>query len=129
MEIAAKPTHLCKVVLVVDDEPLLRMVAADYLTDAGFEVVEAGSADEAMRVLEERQDISVLFSDIQMPGTMDGVSLATLVASKWPCIKVLLTSGNISPSARSLPPKVLFLAKPYRVHRLIRHVLWWDCQR
>jgi DNA-binding NtrC family response regulator len=113
MDMAAKETHPCKVVLIVDDEPLLRMAAAGYLTDAGFEVVEAGSADEAMRVLDERKDISVLFSDIQMPGSMDGVSLATLVAIKWPFIKVLLTSGNITPSARSLPHKVLFLAKPY----------------
>jgi CheY-like chemotaxis protein len=67
---AAKQTHPCKVVLIVDDEPLLRMAAADYLTDAGFEVVEAGSAGEAMRVLDERKDISVLFSDIQMTGTI-----------------------------------------------------------
>jgi CheY-like chemotaxis protein len=81
------------VVLVVEDELMLRMRAVDIVEDAGFVPLEALNADEAIQILESRDDIAVLFTDIQMPGSMDGLRLAHLVHSRWPHIKIILVSG------------------------------------
>src|SRR5215208_997359 len=82
-------------VLVVEDEMVLRMRAVDIVEDAGFKAVEAVNADEALSILESRSDISLLFSDIQMPGTMDGLKLAHAVHDRWPSIKIILVPGQI----------------------------------
>jgi two-component system, response regulator PdtaR len=102
-----------KAILVVEDEPLLRAVAADFLIDSGFDVIEASSADDALGILERGCHISLLFSDIQLPGALDGVELAILVSARWPQVALILTSGNSQPSSYALPAKTIFLAKPY----------------
>src|SRR6201995_2152649 len=90
-------------VLVVEDEMILRMRAVDIVEDAGFCPVEAINADEAISILESRSDISLLFTDIQMPGTMDGLKLARAVHDRWPSIKIILVSGQVQPSDAERP--------------------------
>jgi CheY-like chemotaxis protein len=82
------------VVLVVEDEPLVRMDMADCLTDEGFEVIEASDADEAIKALEADGRIRLLFTDVDMPGTMDGLKLARFVADRWPPVRIIVTSGH-----------------------------------
>jgi CheY-like chemotaxis protein len=101
------------VVLVVEDELLLRINAAEMVADAGFEVIEAASADEAIDILEARRDITVVFTDIQMPGSMDGLKLARAVRGRWPPIKIVATSGLVDVGEKDLPEGGRFLAKPY----------------
>src|SRR5258708_34375486 len=101
------------VVLIVEDEFLLRMDAVDMIAAAGFEVLEAGNADEAIEILEARRDITVVFTDIQMPGSMDGLKLARAVRGRWPPIKILATSGHVDVSETDLPDGGRFLPKPY----------------
>jgi len=101
------------VVLIVEDEFLLRMDAVDMIVAAGFEVVEAGDADEAIEILESRRDITVVFTDIQMPGTMDGLKLARAVRGRWPPIKIVATSGHVGVGETDLPEGGRFLPKPY----------------
>jgi CheY-like chemotaxis protein len=110
------------VVLVVEDDILIRMNAADTVRDFGFEVVEAADADEAIKVLEDNPDISVVFTDIQMPGSMDGLRLAAVIRNRWPPVALLVTSGQISPHGGDLPAGVSFLHKPYRPHQLKSHL-------
>src|SRR5882757_9995468 len=92
-------------VLGVEDEMVLRMRAVDIVEDAGFTAVEAVSADEALAILESRSDIALLFSDIQMPGTMDGLKLAHAVHNRWPGIKIILVSGHIKLPMRKGRPR------------------------
>src|SRR5258708_22392137 len=101
------------VVLVVEDESLLRMNAVDMIAGAGFEVVEAANADEAIEILEARQDITVVFTDIQMPGSMDGLKLARAVSGRWPPIKIVATSGHLHVGETDLPEGGRVLPKPY----------------
>jgi CheY-like chemotaxis protein len=101
------------VVLIVEDELLLRMNAVDMIEAAGFEVVEAANADEAIEILEARRDISVVFTDIQMPGSMDGLKLVRAVRGRWPPIKIVATSGHIGVAQTDLPEGGRFLPKPY----------------
>jgi CheY-like chemotaxis protein len=101
------------VVLIVEDEFLLRMDAVDTIKAAGFEAVEAANADQAIEILEARSDITVIFTDIQMPGSMDGLKLARAVRGRWPPIKIVATSGHVHVSERDLPEGGRFLAKPY----------------
>ena len=101
------------VVLVVEDEFLLRMDAADMIQEAGFDVVEAANADQAIEILEARRDITVVFTDIQMPGSMDGLKLAQAVRGRWPPIKIVATSGHVHVRERDLPEGGRFLPKPY----------------
>ena len=96
------PTPVANV-LVVEDEMVLRMRAVDIVEDAGFTAVEAVNADEALAVLEARSDISLLFSDIQMPGSMDGLKLAHAVHERWPSIKIILVSGRVRVSDEDKP--------------------------
>ena len=100
-------------VLIVEDELLLRMDAADMIEAAGFEVVEAANADEAIEMLEARRDITVVFTDIQMPGSMDGLKLARAVRGRWPPIKIVATSGHVDVGEKDLPEGGRFLPKPY----------------
>ncbi|WP_405049301.1 MULTISPECIES: response regulator [unclassified Rhizobium] len=101
------------VVLVVEDEPFLRLSTVADLEDDGFIVLEASSADEAIEIIEGRPDIQVIFTDIDMPGSMDGLRLAAFVRDRWPPIKIIITSGNNLPGA-SLPRDVPFMGKPYK---------------
>jgi len=101
------------VVLIVEDEFLLRKSAAGMIEDTGFDVVEAGNADEAIAILEARPDIRVVFTDIQMPGSMNGLKLAHYVRGKWPPIKIIATSGQMTLSDSDLPEGGIFVPKPY----------------
>jgi CheY-like chemotaxis protein len=106
------------VVLIVEDELLLRMNAVEMIEAAGFEAVEAASADEAIDILESRRDITVVFTDIQMPGSMDGLKLARAVRGRWPPIKIVATSGHVDVAETDLPDGGRFLPKPYRPHQI-----------
>ena len=106
-------------VLVVEDEMVLRMRAADIVEDAGFSPVEAVNADEAIAILESRSDIAVLFTDIQMPGSMDGLKLAHAVHTRWPDIKIVLVSGQVKPSDAERPAESRFFGKPLGVEQMI----------
>jgi CheY-like chemotaxis protein len=100
-------------VLIVEDEPLVRLCAVEIVEAAGYEVIEAASADEAIRILESRQDIRVVFTDIHMPGSMDGLKLAHAVRNRWPPIKIIVTSGRELVGAQDMPDGARFFAKPY----------------
>src|ERR1700704_2983920 len=109
-------------VLVVEDEMVLRMRAVDIVEDAGFTAVEAINADEAIAILEARSDISLLFTDIQMPGSMDGLKLAHAVHDRWPAIKIILVSGQVSPSETEKPTDSRFFGKPLGVEQMINEL-------
>ena len=106
-------------VLVVEDEMLLRMRAVDIVEDAGFVPVEAVSADEAMTILESRSDIAVLFTDIQMPGSMDGLKLAHMVRERWPPIGIILVSGQLRLGIAEIPADSRFFGKPLEAAEMI----------
>jgi CheY-like chemotaxis protein len=107
------------VVLIVEDEFLIRMDAVDIIRDAGFDVVDAESADEAILILERRLDITVVFTDIQMPGSMDGLKLAIAIRGRWPPIKIVATSGLVKICPNELPSGSHFLPKPYSRSQII----------
>lgn len=113
-ELAQKST-----VLIVEDELLIRMHAVEMIEAAGFGVVEAANADEAIAILEVRPDIHVVFTDVQMPGSMDGLKLARFVRHRWPPIKIVATSGHIAVRDEELPEGSLFLQKPYRADQVV----------
>jgi two-component system, response regulator PdtaR len=111
------------VILLVEDEPLVRMSAADDLQDAGFQVLEAANADVALAVLEARSDeVQVLFTDIDMPGSMNGLALAESVHRRWPHISLLISSGAHRPHRLHLPHDGLFVPKPYHPEAVVRHI-------
>ena len=113
-------------VLVVEDEALVRLDAADTVRDAGFDVIEAADADDAIRILESRNDICVVFSDIDLPGSMDGLKLAAAVSRRWPPVRLILTSGHVRVTPAELPEGGRFFAKPYRnddIARCIREMI------
>src|ERR1700694_3921785 len=95
-------------VLVVEDDEVLRMCAAEVVADAGFTPVEAVNADEAVAILESRSDIALVLTDIQMPGSMDGLGLARTVNDRWPAIKIILVSGRVKPTSTDIPPDSRF---------------------
>src|SRR3954470_5776118 len=109
-------------VLVVEDEMILRMRAVDIVEDAGFNPVEAVNADEALSILESRSDISVLFTDIQMPGTLDGLKLAHAVYKRWPGIKIILVSGQVTLSDADKPIDSRFFGKPLETKQMIAEI-------
>jgi two-component sensor histidine kinase/CheY-like chemotaxis protein len=106
-------------VLVVEDEMLLRMRAVDMVEDAGFSAVEAINADDALAILESRSDIELLFTDIQMPGSMDGLKLAYAVHERWPLIKIILVSGQLKLTDDDKPADSRFFGKPLDVKQMI----------
>jgi two-component sensor histidine kinase/FixJ family two-component response regulator len=107
------------IVLIVEDEMVLRMRAVDIVEDAGFIPIEAVSADEAMQILEARDDISLLFTDIQMPGSMDGLKLAHAVHTRWPHIKIILVSGQVAVTDADKPTDSHFFPKPLEIAQMI----------
>jgi CheY-like chemotaxis protein len=106
-------------VLVVEDEILIRMAIADQIADSGFTVYEAGNADQAIRMLEAHPDIGLLFTDIDMPGSMDGLKLARAVRDRWPPVKIVLTSGHIKIGQEELPVDGQFISKPYDSDKIV----------
>jgi two-component system, response regulator PdtaR len=109
-------------VLVVDDDFLVRMNAVDIFEDAGLTVYEAGNADEAIDILESHRDILLLFTDINMPGSMDGLGLAQHVSERWPSVSLIVTSGRVDLRTARLPPQGVFVAKPYRADQILREM-------
>jgi CheY-like chemotaxis protein len=109
-------------VLVVDDDFLVRLNALSLLEEAGFSVLEAGSADEAIAVLERRKDIRIVFTDINMPGSMDGLRLAHAIRDRWPPIDIVLTSGRMCVREEDMPERGVFLGKPYEPGELVQMV-------
>jgi len=110
------------VVLLVEDEMLVRMSATDILQDAGYHVVEAREGVEAIAMLELRDDVSALFTDIAIP-SMNGIALARIVSERWPHIGIVVTSGALPHGLRlELPPGARFLAKPYSADALLREI-------
>ncbi|MGP7794513.1 response regulator [Sphingomonas sp. CLY1604] len=109
-------------VLLVEDEALVRMLGVDMLEDAGFGVFEAIGADEAMVILAEHEGIDLLFSDVDMPGSMDGLELARLVHQRWPDMRILLTSGHHRLTEAALPDGGRFLRKPWTQAGMIEKV-------
>jgi DNA-binding NtrC family response regulator len=101
------------VVLVVEDEPLIRMNVVDALSDACIETLEAATADEAIRILAERDDIGVVFTDVHMPGSLDGFELSARIRLEWPRVAVIITSGLARISRQKLPARTFFFEKPY----------------
>ena len=108
------------VILLVEDEPMVRLVGADLLEDAGFEVVEAADGDEALSILETRPDVRVLFTDINMPGSLDGLELARVVHERWPQVQLLVTSGRFQLRSDDIPNNGQFVAKPYEPAAVVR---------
>jgi CheY-like chemotaxis protein len=101
------------IVLIVEDEFLVRMDTRAALETAGFDVIEAGDADEAIAILSARNDIRLIFTDVQMPGSMNGLKLAHFVRNRWPPVKVVATSGHARISDSDLPEGARFVPKPY----------------
>jgi two-component system, response regulator PdtaR len=112
-------------VLIVEDESLVRLGAVRSIEEAGFEVIEAANADEAIRILENRSDIRVVFTDIHMPGSMDGLKLAHAVRNRWPPIKIIVTSGRSQVSEQELPEGGRFFAKPYEATQITDTIREW----
>lgn len=112
-------SRLPQVVLVVEDEMLLRMKAVDMVEDAGYISAEAVDADEALAILQSRSDIALLFTDVQMPGSMNGLQLAHVVHERWPPIKIILASGQLKLSGSDIPLDSRFFGKPLRSDEII----------
>ncbi len=107
------------VILVVEDEMLLRMRAVDMVEDAGYTSVEAVDADEAVAILESRSDIALVMTDIQMPGSMDGLKLAHTVHERWPPIRIILVSGQLKLGTTEIPADSRFFGKPLEAAEMI----------
>src|SRR5215217_4205273 len=113
------PCRDTPIVLVAEDEPLVRMVAVDILEDAGWTVIEAANAEAALSVLHQRSDVQVLITDVEMPpGPLNGFDLARLTHEQFPQVSVVIVSGKVRPSPADLPPGARFIPKPYSVAKL-----------
>lgn len=107
------------VVLVVDDEPLVRELAAEFFTDAGFEVLEAQNGAQALEVLRARPEVDAIFTDVQMPGEPDGLALAKTVREICPTCAIVVASGRVAPKPEQLAENALFLTKPYNFEQAV----------
>jgi CheY-like chemotaxis protein len=119
---ADSPSKSAPVILIVEDDPLLRVLAVEVVEEAGFVALEAADADEAVALLESRLDISLLFTDVDMPGSMDGLKLAHAVRDRWPPIKILLVSEHTRPQPSELPSNSCFVGKPYRAAAMVEQL-------
>jgi two-component system, response regulator PdtaR len=108
-----------KTILVVEDEPLIRMFAAGTLADAGYAVLVAGTGEEALQVIAAGEPLAAVMTDIEMPGRIDGLELARIIDAQWPTIAVVVVSGQHLPRPDELPHQAQFLTKPYSADRLI----------
>ncbi len=111
---------MTKTILVVEDEPIIRMNAVAMIEDAGYDVLEASNADDAITLLETRPQIRVVFSDIEMPGSMDGLKLIHAIRKRWPPAVLILASGRVSPLVDDMPERTVFLRKPYVDNDLLK---------
>jgi CheY-like chemotaxis protein len=116
------------VILIVEDDLFLRMLTVEFVNEAGFETLEACDADQAIAILESNSKITVLFTDVNMPGSMDGLKLARVVSNRWPVIEILIASARVPLRKSDLPPDSRFLRKPYHaaamiadLHSLVSH--------
>jgi two-component system, response regulator PdtaR len=119
--------HGKAVILVVEDSTIIRMGAVDLVQCAGYEALEASNAEEAIRILESRSDIDLVFTDVQMPGTMDGIMLSHYIRDRWPPVKLIVASGKAILEEISLPEGTMFFPKPYSDHTIadaIRQLLY-----
>jgi DNA-binding NtrC family response regulator len=107
------------IVLVVEDEPMLLLMAGTMVEDAGLQPLYANNADEAIAILEARTDIRIVFTDVDMPGSMDGIKLAAAVRNRWPPIRIIVVSGHPSAGLSKLPDGARFFAKPYDEQRIV----------
>ncbi len=110
------------IALVVDDEPLILMDTAEMISDEGYSVVEARSADEAYEFLDRHSSLQLLFTDVQMPGNLDGFDLARVVADRWPHIRIIIASGAAVPQQGDVPGNATFISKPLSA-QLVHEVL------
>jgi len=109
-------------ILIVEDDPLIRWSGADTLTEAGFEVLEAENAEEALAILDQRSDLHVLFTDVDMPGAIDGLELARIAHKRWPWLHIIVASGRTPLHKRAIPEKGRFLPKPYAPEDIARNI-------
>lgn len=109
-------------VLVVEDEPIIRLGMALSIEDAGYEVVEAANADEAITRLSADDEVRVVVTDVDMPGSMDGIRLAHYVRRRWPPIQLLVISGKVGITPGQLPEGVPFMSKPYQEPQLLNTI-------
>jgi CheY-like chemotaxis protein len=109
-------------VLVVEDEPIIRLGIVSSIEDAGYAVIEASSADEAIVRLSEDSEVGVVVTDVDMPGSMDGIRLAHYVRRRWPPIQMLVISGKVGVTLGELPTGVKFMSKPYEEPRLLKTI-------
>lgn len=109
-------------VLVVEDETFIRMDVVEMLRAAGFDILEATNADEAIQMLERNSDIRLIFTDIHMPGSMNGLKLAAAVRDRWPPVRIIATSGHFKIKAGDLPADARFIPKPYEPAQIISAV-------
>ena len=107
------------VVLVVEDSTIIRMGAVDLVLSVGYEALQARDSDEAIRILEARDDVDLVFTDVRMPGTMDGIKLSHYIRDRWPPVKLIVASGATILEESSLPPGSSFFSKPYDDHTII----------
>ena len=129
----ASTSTIRNVVVIVEDDALLRLHAVDLIEEAGFIALEAENADEAVAILEQRSDIVLLFTDINMPGSMDGLKLAHAVRDRWPPIKIIVVSGQVELTQNDLPAGSRFFGKPFETDKMISElrsmiagcVRWW----
>ncbi|WP_432254392.1 response regulator [Limimaricola sp. AA108-03] len=112
-------TRVCPAVLVVEDEPLIRMEAIDMMEEAGFRVFDAGSADEAVALMERHEEIGILFTDVDMPGAMNGLGLAAHVRDHWPQVFIVIASGVINIDTTALPEGCSVYPKPYPTNQIL----------
>ena len=111
-----------RIVLIAEDEAIIRLLAAEALEEAGFAVIQACTIDEALELLSNRAEaVSLLFTDINMPGKMDGLALAHHARGAWPHIALIITSGALTPPSHALPPRAVFVPKPYDVEQVAGH--------
>jgi CheY-like chemotaxis protein len=111
------------VVIVVEDEPMVRMAAVGAFEDAGFEVLEGKNAQIAMTILEtEGGRVQALFTDVEMPGAMDGLMLAQRIHKDWPLISVMVASGQVIPAEGEMPENSRFFKKPYDLAKVVAHI-------
>jgi two-component system, response regulator PdtaR len=107
------------VILVVEDEAIIRNLAVAVVDAAGFEAIEARNADDAIRILESRRDIRLVFTDVRMPGSMDGIILARTIRRRWPSIQLIVTSGGDDLGIKAIPERARFFLKPYRTAQVV----------
>lgn len=115
-------SNVLAAILVVEDDFLLSWHISDALKDEGYDVIAVASADEAIKVIETRNDIRTIFTDIDLPGSMDGLKLARAVRDRWPPVHIIVTTGMRAPHRDEMPANSAFIAKPYRSAEVLEAV-------